>query len=246
MSNTNAKPSRETGLKILYFNARSIRNKLSDLHDAMYNQLFDIICISETWLNAVVMNGLIDPQSQFKIYRRDRQTINLGGGVCILVRNSLISSVVDIDYTVIEAEIVACTIVCGKQKLTFVCVYIAPNVNNEIFIEVIKCMEVVCLNSDKCIIVGDFNVPKIDWINLRIPSDVKCQTLFSFYADNGLYQLVNEPTRLSNTLDLLFTNDQLLVSDVSIEMPFSTSDHDSLRFYVYFEQSQSHTMNTIF
>ena len=50
---------------------------------------------------------------------------------------------------------------------------------------------------------------------------------------------MNEPTRLLNTLDLLFTNDPLSVLDFEIDMPFGSSDHNSLRFNVFFNQASS-------
>jgi len=239
VSNVFMNRPRPFGLKAIYFNARSVRNKLNDLHAIMYTESYDIICISETWLNAVMLNGLIDPKSQFKIYRRDRQCANLGGGVCILVCNNIVSSLVDITYTEIEAEIVACTIFIDKDKITIICTYIPPNIGSELFIDTMKCLSVVCQRSNKCIVLGDFNVPKIDWVNSGIPSDAKCQTLFAFYSDLGLFQLIDEPTRGNNILDLLFTNDPLLVCDVQIEMPFCTSDHDSFTFKLYPEQSES-------
>jgi hypothetical protein len=44
----------------------------------------------------------------------------------------------------------------------------------------------------------------------------------------GLSQLIDQNTRKSNILDLLLTNDPLLVSDFFIDVPFSNSDHESI------------------
>jgi hypothetical protein len=38
-------------------------------------------------------------------------------------------------------------------------------------------------------------------------------------------QLISEPTRKSNTLDLLLVNDSMSTYDVTVAAPFSTSDH---------------------
>ena len=37
-------------VKVKYFNARSVRNKLLSLHAVMYGENFQSICITETWL----------------------------------------------------------------------------------------------------------------------------------------------------------------------------------------------------
>ena len=36
-------------LRCFYFNARSLKSKLTDLHDILYNVTYDVIGVSETW-----------------------------------------------------------------------------------------------------------------------------------------------------------------------------------------------------
>jgi len=48
----------------------------------------------------------------------------------------------------------------------------------------------------------------------------------------GFLQLINSSTRNENVLDLLFTNDEQLISDCDIIPPFSSSDHDSIQFNI--------------
>ncbi len=43
-------------------------------------------------------------------------------------------------------------------------------------------------------------------------------------------QLVNEPTRGENILDLLLTNDPSCVSSVDVSAPIGNSDHGSISF----------------
>lgn len=49
-----------------------------------------------------------------------------------------------------------------------------------------------------------------------------------FKVTYGLSQLLIQPTHSSNALDLLFVNNPLLLFDVTIQSPFSTSDHNAL------------------
>jgi len=57
--------------------------------------------------------------------------------------------------------------------------------------------------------------------------------------ESGLLQYVLEPTRQSNILDLLLTNDSKLISGLQVECPFSTGDHNVIRFSVNVNHDRS-------
>jgi len=83
-------------------------------------------------------------------------------------------------------------------------------------------------------ILGDLNCPHIDWSFGRPPS-VKCELpIYEFFQSNGFSQCVNESTRGNNTLDVLCTNEPILVSNISVQPPFVNSDHDSVEFDLLF------------
>ena len=75
---------------------------------------------------------------------------------------------------------------------------------------------------------GDFNLPDINWIensfipNGRYPAISKL--LIDIIYNHNLQQMVTEPTRDGNILDLIFTNMPSLVQSVSI-LP-GLSDHN--------------------
>ena len=75
----------EKFLNLSLFNARSICNKLPELHNLLYHESRHVILITETWLNDNIPHGLIDPDGKFHIFRRDRKE-RRGGGVCVLIR----------------------------------------------------------------------------------------------------------------------------------------------------------------
>jgi len=52
-----------------------------------------------------------------------------------------------------------------------------------------------------------------------------------FCLKSGLNQFVNESTLDNNILDLVLSNDNLIVSGVNITWPFSSSDHNVIYFY---------------
>ena len=75
-------------LRCYYFNARSLKSKLADLHNVLYSRKYDLIGVSETWLNDKFDSFLLDPSNAYYIYRKDRHSDNSAGGVCIFVANN--------------------------------------------------------------------------------------------------------------------------------------------------------------
>ena len=74
-------------LNIVYFNARSIFNKLDELQLFLYDKDPDLVIITETWLNDQISNAMLSIQG-YEIendLRHDREdTVNgIGGGIII-------------------------------------------------------------------------------------------------------------------------------------------------------------------
>jgi len=68
----NIKPVIASNVACLMFNARSLCNKLVELHYLLYSSKFDILLVTESWLRAGITNGLLDPESKFTVLRHDR------------------------------------------------------------------------------------------------------------------------------------------------------------------------------
>ena len=83
-------------------------------------------------------------------------------------------------------------------------------------------------NSDKVIIIGDFNFPDIDWDSLSGNSPTSnqfCELLFK----TGLCQLIDTLTH--NILDLLLTNLDDNICDANVHsISFLQSDHFDITF----------------
>ena len=85
------------------------------------------------------------------------------------------------------------------------------------------------LLANELILLGDFNLQEIDWLKTRALRQSDVYTLFmDIVQDNVLTQLVKEPTRDSNILDLALTTSPDSITDLSIGEPFS--DHNSINF----------------
>ena len=82
-----------SGLKVLHLNIRSLRNisHRSQLRELNSREQFDIITISESWLNTTITSTEIQLDG-YKLFRLDRLHKG-GGGVCACVRSDLKSKV---------------------------------------------------------------------------------------------------------------------------------------------------------
>ena len=109
-------------LTCYYFNAQSIVNKICELHYILYHVAPDCVLVTESWLNADVCDGLLDPKSLYTVIRKDRVGCR-GGGVCALVKRS--HSVLPLTFheKYSELEIVGFDFVGGRPALRIFVVY---------------------------------------------------------------------------------------------------------------------------
>ena len=87
-------------------------------------------------------------------------------------------------------------------------------------------------------VIGDFNFPSVtEWGNFdsnliySIESEKKSSVLLNqLSCEHQLIQIVDQPTRINNMLDLVFCNDVTLVDNVVISVNSKLSDHNSVIF----------------
>lgn len=79
---------------LFYQNVRGLRSKTDRFYVNALNCDYDIVCLTETWLNSSVLDGELFNDDYF-VYRRDRSSSsslkNDGGGSLISVKASLVS-----------------------------------------------------------------------------------------------------------------------------------------------------------
>jgi len=116
-------------LRCFYFNARSLKNKLAELHLLLHDGIYDIIAVSESWLDDTVNDSLLLDGSFYSVFRCDRQNNHAGGGTCIFVKSSLkfkeVSLSIDasVDYNV---ETVCLDIFGHAIRYRIIVCYIPP------------------------------------------------------------------------------------------------------------------------
>ncbi len=219
-------------INCLYFNARSIVNKLHELHSTLQSGEFDVVCLSETWLTSSVTDAMLATPG-YIVVRCDRVG-RVGGGVAILCKEELQVAPVSVDAKFATCEVCALDFVVSNCQKRLICAYRPPSTSDDatdLFVECLQSLVTGYVSGPVCL-VGDFNLPSVDWQGLRFPD---IHVYASFMQDvvffHGFRQLICEPTRGDACLDLLLVNDPLLMSSHRVYVPFAdTCDHNSIVF----------------
>ena len=85
-------------------------------------------------------------------------------------------------------------------------------------------------SGDNVVILGDFNLPRINWANNRATHGYLEESFIECIMENFLYQHIHEATRSrsgqhENILDLVLTKDDDYVNDLTHKSPLGKSDH---------------------
>ena len=189
----------------------------------------DIVVGTETWLDNTISNAEFFP-AEYSIYRKDRN--RNGGGVLIAVKNDI--QCAELPELDVNGELIwiRITTQCGRHVL--VCAFYRPDVSDEVGLQMlVTSLQCVAENNSSLLVAGDFNLPGWNWettsLKPRAPYPAQHEWLIEKMQDMGLEQMSQEPTRIANILDLVFTNSPSLIP--RIESIPGISDHD----IVYFE-----------
>jgi Reverse transcriptase (RNA-dependent DNA polymerase) len=216
-STTNFQATRSSKLNIFIQNAHSIRGKVDELRLASTSCPFEIIILTETWLNKTI--SLEEHFSaRYNVHRCDRTMLTSdrkdGGGVLIAIDTAFHSERVHIEDGE-RLEHVCVKVTIGSSNIFLFAVYIRSVQETEkfmLFADIVK--KIPYSENDSVIVCGDFNQPGINWIkaddgdyflpmNITSESEIAvCDTML----DSGMHQMCNLVNRAGNVLDLVFTN----------------------------------------
>lgn len=211
-------------LSIYYQNCRGMRTKSSTFYSNLIGSDYDIVCLSETWLDTDFDSYNYFTRDYY-VYRKDRiftPTLTTGGGVLIAVKKNIkVFRIFNLDFKDIECVWLniklgpECCLILGNH-------YLPPNINTDLLKEYADFLvENIDVSSNKLLLVGDFNVPKFDWvlgISNHYSSHVRKKSSIIHFLSSELNVEQRNNVRISdddNLLDLVFTNfsDELNVSD---------------------------------
>ena len=112
----------------MYFNARSLTNKITLLQNYVSISKPKIVAITETWASPNNPDGLY-ALPEYQLHRADRID-KRGGGVIVFIHESVTSS--EVEFTLSnEFEFVCVKLrVSDKNFVGFLCIYRPPNISN--------------------------------------------------------------------------------------------------------------------
>ncbi len=239
-------PGPKYNITIGYTNIRSLfsdtdNTLLIEVQDCKFNDMIkefiyinncDIIFLTETWLKDEEMNKY---QLHIDGYRpsiyKNRPTI--GGGLLIYYKENIkIDKLNNLENDNLEQLVIEATI-SNNTKFMFNLIYRAPTSENNITDLLINnfydCYNYSILNNCTGIyFLGDYNFPKISWNNSYMNNHI----FYDAITQLGLFQLVNEPTRQKNILDLILTDSPGFTNEITINPPIKNSDHNTIIFLI--------------
>ena len=191
----------------------------------------DLFFTTETWLHDNITNSMINVNN-YEIIRSDRRS-RRGGGVALFYKNYLhINEPTrpQIPNVYSNFEFICVDI---KSGIRFLCFYIPPD-SSKCPLQIVNVCKIISFYltvSTPFILLGDFNLPKINW-NTFTAEGNSSEIFLDFCIENGLTQCVNSATHKDgNILDLILCNPtgmSHLVSN-SVDCPLSSScDHNLL------------------
>lgn len=216
--------------KLFYQNVRSLLNKVDELLLCIAGKNFNVLCISEHWLDSATMKILC--LSGYVLGSVFCRSDSRGGGVAIFLGSGLEHREVCVvsDFTVPKCAEITCTYI-NKFDLNIITLYRPPSANFEIFIEKIEGAITALGHEKRVLLVGDFNV-------LFNTDDRGAARLTDLLGTYGFSSQVHTSTRGNNCLDNIFTN-FLLDSSELVVCDNGLSDHKAFELQLPIESTNT-------
>ena len=226
----------------IYCNIRGLwlqsnRNKVKYLRDTAIQSNAPFIALTETHLKPEILDAEVKIEG-WSLYRSDRGPGKSHGGVAIYLRNDLIGQLVTVHS---NSQCETLVVKVKTLNLLLMCVYRPPDSTVENFCESMKiCQKAIDDVTEKdpkvkdILILGDFNLPCISWPSGKIyqkevaqksREKKQAENLVNFVENNFLENYIQTATRGKNTLDLVFTNNHLLIGGYETTVNKKLSDH---------------------
>ena len=229
---------------MLCLNAQGLMNentrwKIDALKEYVSANNIILMNFTETWLKKKMQDEKIPNFTTFRCDRKSKKS--KGGGTAIYLKNGLGGRLL-LEDRVESCEIVAIHI--ERLNVVNIVVYRPPDTHSVEFASAMdkikKLLGDMVSPEPSVIITGDFNFPFIEWkrgeLNackwkMKTYNNAKEDEKKQFYKlmdimdSFHLVQMIQEPTRKENTLDLVFTNNPSLFSQVEVTGTH-LSDHD--------------------
>ena len=218
----NPGPQLWADVSLCHANIRSIRNNAEKLEHISCDlaQHYDIITLSETWLNSQCTDVALSLPGYQLPFRRDRDDDSGYGGVLAWVSDHVAAKRRhDLELPGLEA--LWLEIRSHNNKFLLCTAYRPPNAGNAFWNLLQESISTAKeSNIQYLMIAGDLNAD---------PDSAPGQIFKNFLAANHLIAHIDEPTRVTETsakvLDQFVSNMPDFVRNIVVRSPVSTNDH---------------------
>ena len=152
----------------------------------------------------------------------------------------------------VDLEIVVVDIVGSRKGRTrVVCGYSVPDANVDMLSDLAECISHTGDGNFNLIVIGDFNLPGVDWENNCLTSSCRREPehrlFLSLCSYLDLTQQVYFSTHMSGSiLDIILTNRHGVVLDATQEEPFTHScDHNQVSFSITCHVLKTNTFRSV-
>ena len=191
----------------------------------------DILAVTEAWTNESISDAYLGLEDYELIAREDRNDTagGRGGGLLLYAEKNL--HIWKLEIETVFNQIAAIKMRCGCGDVNLHLIYRSPNSsadNDAALYKYIREMQ------GTNILIGDLNFPDIDWANGTAGS--RGRKFHEATTEAFLEQHVEEATHTSgNILDLILTDKEGLVNNVTMMGRIGMSDHELISFRVQVE-----------
>jgi exonuclease III len=225
-------------LNIYLQNVQGLRTKLDDLNMNILQNNYEVICLTESWLNSTVFDGELADE-RYNVFRRDRSSHTShkrdGGGVVVLVNKMCLAQrMKHLESPNTEDLFISLKQLAGYKNLVLGLVYLPPDMDNESFGSYLESVTDKLVSNDKLdniMLLGDFNVSNQTWLPTshgylkpNIPTDLKSEYLQNFTSFLNLRQYNKVLNSRERCLDLFLTNIDSKLTVVNVGEPLSRLD----------------------
>ena len=223
-------PTSKRGFHISHLNLQSINNKTDLLKIQIEQMRFHVFTFSESWLHAGVPDNMLRVNG-YNLVRFDRKWkednmphVKKGGGVGMYIKEELAYSFDSLKEFNMSSKDIECgwvkIIMQNSKDIVIGVVYRPPNGDVENFCEklITSCDDIGVNHTKDIFLMGDFN------INYLAVNERHKKLLTNMESLTGLKQLITQPTRMTNCIDLIFTNCNEIANSGVLDIDIS--DHD--------------------
>ena len=235
-----SKRCNEHNFSVCFWNLNSIpvnnffKISLLSAYNCIYK--YDLICLSETFLNSSFSpnDGRLNLEG-YDMVRADHPNDVKRGGVCVYIKNSLATKICKISNL---TECIVVELNVNNKKGYVIALYRSPSQSTDEFDEFLFHLDqtlhdIGSLNPYFTILLGDFNAKSHSWYDKDITSieGSRIESLTSFYSFS---QLISGPTHIlpnsSSCIDLIFVDQPNIVMNSGVHSSLHPNCHHQIVF----------------